>query len=186
MKPNYNLATIQIEKPSIYPLSYVYLRSGRGGNGSRRDIPLCIDTFQLLLRYPEEFTDQKGYKIPGVSSGSALGPFPSQICPQNLLREASRRHPKLMPKPPQLTHFDAEEQWLYSDARAHHPISKSKPNHLPKKTNLICLYPQSHYFVTSQIKMDQLIKSFTFWFSIRSGQHPYYCLQRAIRLSISQ
>jgi len=53
-------------------------------------------TLQLLLGDPKTFPGQKGNKIPPASSATALGSPP-------------RRHPNQMPKPPQLTPFDAEE-----------------------------------------------------------------------------
>ncbi|KAI3373072.1 hypothetical protein L3Q82_006339 [Scortum barcoo] len=43
------------------------------------------------------------------------GPPPGGTCLEHLPREASRGHPKQMPKPPQLTPLDAEEQRLYSE-----------------------------------------------------------------------
>ena len=79
------------------------------------DIPLPSHTFQLLLGDPEAIPEQRGHIIPPASHGSAPGPPPSRMCSENLQREATRRHPNLMPKPPQLTPFDAEEQWLYSE-----------------------------------------------------------------------
>jgi len=53
------------------------------------------DTLQLLLRDPELFPGQKGYKIPPASSGPA--------------QKATWKHPSSMPKPPQLTHLEVEK-----------------------------------------------------------------------------
>jgi len=53
----------------------------------------------------EAFPGQKGYIIPPASSGSAPGSPSSRTCLKNLQREATRRHPNQMPKPPQLTLF---------------------------------------------------------------------------------
>ncbi|KAI3370699.1 hypothetical protein L3Q82_007257 [Scortum barcoo] len=57
--------------------------------------------------------------------GSSPRPPPGGTCLEHLPREASRGHPKQMPKPPQLTPLDAKEQRLYSELlpsdRASHP-----------------------------------------------------------------
>ncbi|MED6262514.1 hypothetical protein ATANTOWER_020788 [Ataeniobius toweri] len=49
-----------------------------------------------------------------------------------------------MPKPPQLTSFDGEKQWLYFELpsydRAPHPISKAKYSHLLEKAHISRLY----------------------------------------------
>ncbi|KAI3369337.1 hypothetical protein L3Q82_007461 [Scortum barcoo] len=47
--------------------------------------------------------------------GLPRGPPPGGTCLEHLPREASRGHPKQMPKPPQLTPLDAKEQRLYSE-----------------------------------------------------------------------
>ncbi|KAI3372198.1 hypothetical protein L3Q82_007062 [Scortum barcoo] len=47
--------------------------------------------------------------------GSSPRPPPGGTCLEHLPREASRGHPKQMPKPPQLTPLDAKEQRLYSE-----------------------------------------------------------------------
>ncbi|XP_049917154.1 prostaglandin reductase 2-like isoform X2 [Epinephelus moara] len=41
------------------------------------------------------------------------GPPTSWTCPENLQREAPRRHPNAMSKPPQPAPFSEKEQWLY-------------------------------------------------------------------------
>ena len=55
-----------------------------------------------------------------------------------------------MPKPPQLTPLDVEEQRLYSELlpgdRAPHPISKGAPRHPAEETHFSCLYPRSCSF----------------------------------------
>ncbi|KAF7663132.1 hypothetical protein LDENG_00217880 [Lucifuga dentata] len=60
-------------------------------------------------------------------------------CPENLQREASRRHHNQMPEPPQLAPFNAKEQRFYfeplPDVSAPHPIPKGEPSHPLKKTN---------------------------------------------------
>ena len=57
---------------------------------------------------------KRDHMIPPECFGSAPGPPKSWTCPENLQREATRRHPNQMPKPPHLAPFDAQEQWLYS------------------------------------------------------------------------
>ena len=56
-----------------------------------------------------------------------------------------------MPKLPQLTPFDAEEQQLYSklplDGRAPHPIFKAEPSHPLQETHFSCLHLLPHSFV---------------------------------------
>ena len=68
------------------------------------------------------FPGQMRYIIASAASGSATESLPSELCPVNLQREASRRHPNQTPDPPQLAAFEAKEQQLYSelprDARA--------------------------------------------------------------------
>jgi len=93
----------------IHPSNFIRL----SGVGSWRqqvqernpDIPLPSNT-------PEAFSGQRGHIIPPTSPGSAPGPPPSRTCPKKPPKEATRRHPYQMPEPPQLTFFDAEEQWL--------------------------------------------------------------------------
>ncbi|KAI3357847.1 hypothetical protein L3Q82_016237 [Scortum barcoo] len=75
-------------------------------------------------------------------------PPPGGTCLEHLPREASRGHPKQMPKPPQLTPLDLmKEQRLYSELlpsdRASHPISKGAPSHPAEETHFGRLYPRS-------------------------------------------
>ncbi|KAK3506551.1 hypothetical protein QTP70_009032 [Hemibagrus guttatus] len=76
---------------------------------------------------PEAFPGQPRDIVSPACPGSSPGPLPCGACPEHLPRETSRRHPKQMPKPPQLPPFDVEEQWLYSKLlpgdRAPYPIS---------------------------------------------------------------
>ncbi len=105
---------------------------------------------QLLLEDPKPFTGQVGYIIPSVSSGSAPGSLPGWTCLEKLHREAPRRHPNQIPKPPQLALFDAKEQWLYfelpPDVQSPHPISKAEPSHPTEETHYSHSYPLSHPF----------------------------------------
>jgi len=100
---------------------------------------------------------QMGYIIPPSCSGSVLGLPPSWRClkkpPRGGNLEASWRHPNQMPKQPQLTRFDVEEERrLYSElplgGPAPHPTSKAESSHLPKETYFSCLHPRPH---TTQI-----------------------------------
>ncbi|KAI3367910.1 hypothetical protein L3Q82_026737, partial [Scortum barcoo] len=58
--------------------------------------------------------------------GSSPGPPPGGTCLEHLPREASRGHPKQMPKPPQLTPLDVKEQRLYSELLPR-PVTKGSP-----------------------------------------------------------
>uniref|UniRef100_A0AAY5JYN9 EGF-like domain-containing protein n=1 Tax=Esox lucius TaxID=8010 RepID=A0AAY5JYN9_ESOLU len=55
-----------------------------------------------------------------------------------------------MPKPPQLSPLDVEEQRLYSELlpgdRASHPIPKGSPSHPAEKAHFGCLYPGFCHF----------------------------------------
>ena len=70
---------------------------GRRGNRSRRETqtpfsPVTLSSYSwgILRRI-----------IPPASPGSAPGPPLSRTCPENLQREATRRHPNQMPEQPQ-------------------------------------------------------------------------------------
>ena len=146
---------------SIHPFSSAYPRSGceATGPGEKPRHP----SLQLLVGDPEGFPGQKGHIIPPASPGSALGPPPSRTCPENLQREATRRHPNQVPEPPQLTPFDAEEQRLYSelppDGRAPHSITKTEPSYPPKETHFSCLYLRS----CSLSNVKTVIKSLNYY-----------------------
>uniref|UniRef100_A0AAY5KXL8 Putative nuclease HARBI1 n=1 Tax=Esox lucius TaxID=8010 RepID=A0AAY5KXL8_ESOLU len=64
-----------------------------------------------------------------------------------VLHNIATKHPKQMPKPPQLTPLDVEEQRLYSELlpgdRTSHPISKGSPSHPAEKAHFSRLYPGS-------------------------------------------
>ncbi|KAI3356417.1 hypothetical protein L3Q82_017632 [Scortum barcoo] len=78
-----------------------------------------------------------------VTPKTLCWPPPGGTCLEHLPREASRGHPKQMPKPPQLTPLDVKEQRLYSaeSDRASHPISKGAPSHPVEETHFGRLYP---------------------------------------------
>ncbi|KAI3355635.1 hypothetical protein L3Q82_004174 [Scortum barcoo] len=94
---------------------------------------------------PEAFPGQPRDIVSPACPGSSRRPPPGGTCLEHLPREASRGHPKQMPKPPQLTPLDAKEQRLYSELlpsdRASHPISKGAPSHPAEETHFDRLYP---------------------------------------------
>ncbi|KAI3365133.1 hypothetical protein L3Q82_010117, partial [Scortum barcoo] len=104
--------------PSIHPSS-----SALSGTGSRRqqseqrcpDFPHPRHFLQLFRGDPEAFPGQPRDIVSPACPGSSPGPPPGGTCLEHLPREASRGHPKQMPKPPQLTPLDAKEQRLYSE-----------------------------------------------------------------------
>ena len=105
-----------VSKP--YPPSInfdsAYLVSGRSRNRAKQNIynvPLSRNAFQLLPGDPEELC--RRYVIPPLTS--AAGSPPRCLCLENLQREAPRRHPNQIPKPPQLAPFDTKEQWQISE-----------------------------------------------------------------------
>ncbi len=97
-----------LKNPSIHPLSTS--SDGHCRHPPRHHSPAPPG-------YPEAFLGQMRYRIPPVSSGSALGSPPSLTCLEYLQRDVSRRHPNQMSNP-------------------QHPIGKSPwhalgPGHLP-------------------------------------------------------
>jgi len=97
---------------SIHPFSSTYPGPGSGGSRVSRVPQTSFSPATLLLGDAEAFPGQMRYIIPPAVSGSAPGFPPSRMCLENLEGEAPGRHPNQMLKPPQLTPFDAEEQWL--------------------------------------------------------------------------
>ena len=112
---------------------------------------------------PRGVPRQEGIYNPSSESYLWPGPPPSRTCPENLQREATRRHPNQVPEPPQLTPFDAEEQRLYSelppDGRAPHSITKTEPSYPPKETHFSCLYLRS----CSLSNVKTVIKSLNYY-----------------------
>ncbi|KAI3375867.1 hypothetical protein L3Q82_004138 [Scortum barcoo] len=129
--------------------------SAWSGTGSRRqqseqrcpDFPHPRHFLQLFRGDPEAFPGQPRDIVSPACPGSSPRPPPGGTCLEHLPREASRGHPKQMPKPPQLTPLDAKEQRLYSELlpsdRASHPISKGAPSHPAEETHFGRLYPRS-------------------------------------------
>lgn len=78
------------------------------------NIPLPSDALQLLLGNPEAFLGQSGYIFPPVNPGSSPGFSSRRVCSKCLQREVTRKTCNLAPKPPQLTRFEAQGQWLES------------------------------------------------------------------------
>ncbi|KAK3532634.1 hypothetical protein QTP86_027371 [Hemibagrus guttatus] len=109
-----------------------------------RDWLLCTLYWSQLRALP------KGSRCSPACPGSSPGSLPDGACPEHLPRETSRRHPKQMPEPPQLSPFDVEEQRLYSELlpgdSAPYPISKGAHCHPTEETHFGCLYPGSYPF----------------------------------------
>ncbi|KAK3558536.1 hypothetical protein QTP86_019007 [Hemibagrus guttatus] len=105
---------------------------------------------KLFRRDPEAFPGQPRDIVSPACPGSSPGPLPGGACPEHLPRETSWRHPKQMPKPPQLPPFDVEEQRFYSELlpgdRAPYPISKGAPHHPTEEAHFGHLYPGSYPF----------------------------------------
>ncbi|KAK3506607.1 hypothetical protein QTP70_011017 [Hemibagrus guttatus] len=105
---------------------------------------------QLFRRDPEAFPGQPRDIVSPACPGSYPSSLPGGACPEHLPRETSWRHPKQMPEPPQLSPFDVEKQWLYSELlpgdRAPYPISKGAPRHPTEEAHFGRLYPGSYPF----------------------------------------
>ncbi|MED6242193.1 hypothetical protein ATANTOWER_001460 [Ataeniobius toweri] len=108
------------------------------------DFPPPSHLGKLVQGNPKVLPGQPRNIVPPACPGSSSGPPPGETCPEHLTREASRRHPNQMPKPPQLASLDVEKQQLYSgsfpDDRASHPISKREPRHHAEETHFGCLH----------------------------------------------
>ncbi|KAI3364926.1 hypothetical protein L3Q82_001107 [Scortum barcoo] len=91
--------------------------------GSRRqqseqrcpDFPHPRHFLQLFRGDPEAFPGQPRDIVSPACPWSSPRPPPGGTCLEHLPREASRGHPKQMPKPPQLTPLNVKEQRLYSE-----------------------------------------------------------------------
>ncbi|KAI3376923.1 hypothetical protein L3Q82_000021 [Scortum barcoo] len=84
----------------------------------RRDLESPVTqpiTQQPEPRDPDAPTATTDEATAAAEDGGCGGPPPGGTCLEHLAREASRGHPKQMPKPPQLTPLDVKEQRLYSE-----------------------------------------------------------------------
>ncbi|KAK3534858.1 hypothetical protein QTP86_028556 [Hemibagrus guttatus] len=133
----------------------VFRLSGAGSRGQQSkqgcpDFPLPRDFLLLFRRDPKAFPGQPRDIVSPACPGSSPGPLPGGACPVHLPRKTSRRHPKQMPEPPQLSPFGVEEQRLYSELlpgdRAPYPISKGAPCHPTEEAHFARLYPGSYPF----------------------------------------
>ncbi|KAK3528665.1 hypothetical protein QTP70_007204 [Hemibagrus guttatus] len=147
----YTLATGYNPKKFVQGVSK-YLAGSWGQQSKQRcpDFPFPRHFLQLFRRDPKAFPGQPRDIVSPVCPWSSPGSLPSGACPEHLPRETSRRHPKQMPKPPQLSPFDVEEQRLYSELlpgdRAPYPISKGLPRHPAEEAHSGCLYLGSYPF----------------------------------------
>ncbi|KAK3548865.1 hypothetical protein QTP70_021277 [Hemibagrus guttatus] len=126
-------------------------QAGSWGQQSKQgcpDFPLPRHFLQLFRRDPEAFPGWPRDVVSPACPGSSPGSLPGGACPEHLPREMSRRHPKQMPEPPQLSSFDVEEQRLYSELlpgdRAPYPISKGAPRQPTEEAHFGRLYPGSY------------------------------------------
>ncbi|KAK3560940.1 hypothetical protein QTP86_023134, partial [Hemibagrus guttatus] len=117
-------------------------RAGSRGQQSKQgcpDFPLPRHFLQLFRRDPEAFPGQPRDIVSAACPGS-----------EHLPRETSRRHPKQMPEPPQLSPFDVEELRLYYEPllgdRALYPISKGALRHPTEEAHFGRLNPRSYPF----------------------------------------
>uniref|UniRef100_A0A8C6MLL2 Endothelial PAS domain protein 1 n=1 Tax=Nothobranchius furzeri TaxID=105023 RepID=A0A8C6MLL2_NOTFU len=124
------LITYRHERP---PKAYPMDSLSEEERPSSPDRPLPSHLHQFLRQDPKAFPDQIGDVTSPTCPGSTRGPPAGRTYPKHLPREASRRHPDQMPKPPQLTPFDPEEQRFYSESLpnvlAPHPIFKAETSH---------------------------------------------------------
>ncbi|KAK3525040.1 hypothetical protein QTP86_013476 [Hemibagrus guttatus] len=131
----------------LYGLETVSLRKRQESELEVAELKMLRHFLQLFWRDPKAFPGQPKDIVSPACPGSSPGPLPGGACPEHLSRETSRRHPKQMPEPPQLSPFDVEEQRLYSELlpgdRAPNPISKGAPRHPTEEAHFGRLYPGS-------------------------------------------
>uniref|UniRef100_A0A8C5DF86 Solute carrier family 25 member 48 n=1 Tax=Gouania willdenowi TaxID=441366 RepID=A0A8C5DF86_GOUWI len=104
--------------PSIHPFS-----SSLSGARSRRqqsqqrcpDLPIHAHLLQPFWGDPEATPGQLRDIVPPACPGPPTRPLPNRTCLKRLPREATRRHLKQMPEPPQLAPFDVKKQRLYAE-----------------------------------------------------------------------
>ncbi|KAI3354458.1 hypothetical protein L3Q82_018969, partial [Scortum barcoo] len=145
---------------------------GRGGSSLSRDAQTSLtpDTSSSSSGGTPRRSQASQPERHSLSSVSWV--FPEGLLPvghawNTSLGRRDRGHPKLMPKPPQLTPLNVKEQRLYSELlpsdRASHPISKGSASHPAEETHFGCLSirscPFGHYpkFMTIGIVGDILL-----------------------------
>jgi len=124
--------------------------SGHGGSRPSRLTQASLwpaTLYSLLWGIPRTFPGNERDIILPVCPGSSLGSPPSWTCLENLLREASRKHPDEMPNP---------LRWLLSvlrlhsklppDVRAPYPISQAERGLPTEETHFSHLYPRPRSF----------------------------------------
>lgn len=94
--------------PSIRPFCAAYPRPGQGGSRLSKVGQTSLSP-----------VESQGQMIYRACSGSTPWSPTSWMCPEDLQREAPRKHPDQMPEPPQLALFD-------STLWAPYPVSKSE------------------------------------------------------------
>ncbi|KAI3368147.1 hypothetical protein L3Q82_007809 [Scortum barcoo] len=103
------------DHPSIHPSIHLDPGLGHRGSSLSRDAQTSLTPrhfLQLFRGDPEAFPGQLRDIVSLACPRSSPGPPPGGTCLEHLPREASRGHPKQMPKPPQLTPLDVKEQRL--------------------------------------------------------------------------
>ncbi|KAK3572117.1 hypothetical protein QTP86_022195 [Hemibagrus guttatus] len=134
----------------IFPVGWCTLTGDNLQPPGSKGLFFFLCESRLFRRDPEAFPGQPRNIVSPACPGSSLGPLPGGACPEHLPRETSRRHPKQMPEPPQLSPFDVEEQQLYFELlpgnSAPYPISKGVPRHPTEEAHFSRLYPGSYPF----------------------------------------
>lgn len=98
-----------------------------GTSIKKSSIHLQSHTFQFLLGNAETIPGQTRYIISPAGSGSTPGSPSSWVFLENLQRQAPKKHPNQIPKPPKVPH----------------PIPEAEPNHPTEEAYLSPLHFES-------------------------------------------